>query len=261
MRLLSARLKLHAAPSFRVLAGLSAALLCCDPALTAEVKLLGAAATREAVSEMIPAFETMSGHSVVATWTGSANIRRKIAAGEICDLVIVGAPDLEMFVKDGKVVPGSRVDLIKSGVGVGVREGSTKPDIGSVDALKAAVLTAKSIAYSSGPSGTYLLKLFERMNIADEVGPRLKLVASGVRIGSVIASGEADIGFQQISELIHEPGVSYVGPLPPEVQNITVYSSGVCSAARQLDAARGLVTILTSSAARAGFARYGLEAP
>lgn len=235
-------------------------VLASAPASAAEIKVLAAGATREAVAELIVDFEKVSGHRVAVVWTGSANIRKQIAAGDVHDLVIVGAPDIDAFIKDGKVLSGSRVDLMKSGVGMAVRDGAAKPDISSSDALKATVLAATSIGYSTGPSGAYVLKLFERMGIADQLGPRLRQVPSGVRIGAVIASGEAEIGFQQISELIHEPGVTYVGPLPPEVQTVTVYSAGLHSAAAQPDAAKELVKVLTSPAAAIVIRKYGMEA-
>lgn len=240
--------------------GLVAMLLSCDRASAAEIKLLASGATKDAVAELVAGFEKTSGHTVAATWTGSANIRKQIAAGEVYDLVIVGGPDIDAFINDGKVVSGSRVDLMKSGVGAGIREGATKPDISSSDAFKKTVLAAKSIGYSTGPSGTYILSLLARLGIADQVGPKLKQVPSGVRIATLITSGEVEIGFQQISELIHEPGVSYVGPLPPEIQHITVYAAGIHSQAKQPEAAKELIKSLTSPAATSVIKKYGMDA-
>lgn len=240
--------------------GLGGMLLSSDPAGAAEIKVLASGATKDAVIELIPAFEKSSGHKVVPTWTGNANIKKQIGAGDSFDLVIVGSRSLDDFIADGKVAPGSRVDLMKSGVGVGVREGAAKPDIRSDDALKQTILAARSIGYSTGPSGTYVLGMFERMGIAEQIKPRLKQVPSGERIGTFINSGEAEIGFQQISELIHEPGVTYVGPLPPEDQNVTVFSAGISSQAKQAEAARELIKSLTSPAAASVFKRHGMEA-
>jgi molybdate transport system substrate-binding protein len=221
--------------------------------------VLASGATKDAYVEVVPQFEKASGHTVVTTWTGSANIRKRIAAGEIYDLVIVGAPVIDTFAQQGKVVAGSRVDLMKSGVGVGVRAGASRPDIGSSEALKKAVLKAKSIGYSTGPSGDYVMSLFERMGIADQVRPKLKQVPSGARIGTFITNGEAEIGFQQISELIDDPGVDYLGPLPSDLQNITVFSAGIHSGAKQPKAAKELVEFLTGPAAASAIRKHGME--
>jgi molybdate transport system substrate-binding protein len=237
----------------------AASITLCGVASAAEIKVLASGATKEAYVELIPEFEKISGHKVVTTWTGSANIKKQIAAGEVYDLVIVGGPVIDAFIQQGEVVPGSRVDLMKSGVGVGVRTGAPKPDISSSEALKKTVLAAKSIGYSTGPSGEYVVSLFERMGIADQVMPKLKQVPSGARIGTFIASGEAEIGFQQISELIHAPGVDYLGPLPPGMQKITVFSAGIHSGAKQPEAAKELIKILTSPAAASVIKKHGME--
>jgi len=235
------------------------ALLLPPLASAAEIRVLASGATKDAYVEVVPQFEKASGHTVVTTWTGSANIRKRIAAGEIYDLVIVGAPVIDTFAQQGKVVAGSRVDLMKSGVGVGVRAGASRPDIGSSEALKKAVLEAKSIGYSTGPSGDYVMSLFERMGIADQVRPKLKQVPSGARIGTFITNGEAEIGFQQISELIDDPGVDYLGPLPSDLQNITVFSAGIHSGAKQPKAAKELVEFLTGPDAASAIRKHGME--
>ena len=190
----------------------AASVFSLDTARAAEVTVLAVAATKEVIVELVPQFEKNSGHKVSITWTGSANIKKRIAAGEVYDLVIVDGPLIDAFSNEGKVANGSRTDLMKSGVGAAVRAGAAKFDIGSGEALKKTLLAAKSIGYSSGSSGTYMVSLVERMGIADQVKPKMKQVPSGVRIGTMIESGEVDIGFQQISELIHEKGVDYLGP-------------------------------------------------
>jgi len=221
--------------------------------------LLSASAAQEIISELIPQFEKSSGHRVVATWTGSANITKRIAAGEIYDVVIVGSPVIDEFIKEGKLVPGSRTDLLKSGIGVAVRAGAPKPEIGSSDALKKTLLAAKSVGYSSSPSGDHLVGLIERMGIADQIKPKLKQVPSGARIGTMIVNGEVEIGFQQISELIHAPGLDYLGPLPTDVQKITVYSAGIHGGAKQPEAANALVKALTAPAAVPVIKQHGME--
>lgn len=237
----------------------TAAILLPNLASAVDIKVLASGATKEAYVELVQEFEKSSGHLVVTTWTGSANIKKQIAAGEVYDLVIVGGPEIDAFIQQGKVVPGSRVDLMKSGIGVGVRAGAPKPDISSSEALKKTVLSAKSIGYSTGPSGDYMVSLFERMGIADQVKPKLKQVPSGARIGAFITSGEAEIGFQQISELIHAPGVDYLGPLPPDVQEITVFSSGIHSGAKQPEAAKELIKFLTAPPAASIIKNHGME--
>jgi molybdate transport system substrate-binding protein len=157
------------------------------------------------------------------------------------------------------VVPGSRVDLAKSGIGVGVKAGAPKPDISTTEALKKTMLAAKSIGYSTGPSGVYMIGLFQRMGIADEIKHKLKQTPTGVFVGSIIASGEAEIGFQQVSELSHFAGVDYVGPLPADIQQFTTLSSGIIVGAKEADAARALVKFITAPAAAAAFKKRGME--
>ena len=237
----------------------AASLLLSSMASAADIKVLAAGATEEIFAELVPQFEKSSGHKVVTTFTGTASIKKQISAGEVYDLVIVGGPEIDAFIQQGKIVPGSRTDLVKSGVGVAVRAGSPKPDISSSEALKMTLLAAKSVGISTGPSGVHMASLFERMGISDQIQPKLKQTTSGVRIGSIIASGEAEIGFQQISELIHSPGLDYIGPLPSEAQKITVYSAGIHSGAKQQEAAKALVKSLSAPAAAVVIKKYGME--
>jgi molybdate transport system substrate-binding protein len=144
-------------------------------------------------------------------------------------------------------------------VGVAVRKGAPKPDISSTEALKKTLLAAKSIGYSTGPSGNYIVSLFEKMGIGDQVKPKLKQTPTGVFVGSIIASGDVDIGFQQVSELMHFAGIDYLGPLPADVQYITIFSSGVHAGAKQEDAAKALVKFITAPAAAAVIKKHGLE--
>jgi len=242
-----------------LLAIAAASLLLSNPANTAEIKVLASGAIKEAYLELIPQFEKSSEHKVATTWAGTVDIKKRMAAGEVFDLVIVARPELDAFIQEGKVVRGSRADLVRSGVGVAVRAGAPKPDIGSGEALKKALLAAESIGYSTGPSGVYLASLFERMGIADQVKPKLKQTPPGVLVGSIIASGEAEIGFQQVSELIHVRGIDFLGPLPADVQKITVFSAGIHSGAKEAEAANALVKFLTAPAAASVFKRNGLE--
>lgn len=237
----------------------AASLVFADAVCAAEITVLAAGATKEAYLDLVPQFERSSGHKAVTTWTGTADIVKRLAAGEVYDLVIVGGPEIDTFIQQGKMVPGTRVDLMKSGVGVAVRAGAPKPDISSIDALRKTLLAAKTIGYSTGPSGVYIASLFERMGIADQVKAKLKQTPSGVAVGSIIASGEAEIGFQQVSEFIHFPGIDYIGPLPGDLQRITVYSAGIHKNAKQPEAAKDLVKFLTTPSAAPIVRKYGME--
>ena len=225
----------------------------------ADINVLASNALKEAYLELVPSFEKATEHKVATTWAGTNDIKKRMAAGETYDLVIMAGPALDELVKQGKIVPGSRVDLAKSGVGVAVRAGAPKPDISSGDALKRALLAAKSIAYSSGPSGVYMEGLFRRLGIADEIKPKLKQTQPGNPVGEVIARGEAEIGFQQVSELLPIAGIDYIGPLPPDIQHITVFSGGIHTGAKQPDAAKALVKFITAPAAVPVIKKKGME--
>jgi molybdate transport system substrate-binding protein len=226
-----------------------------------EIRVLSSIATREAYNELVPQFERASGNKVTTTWAGTTDIMKRMAAGEQHDLIIISSRELEELIKQGKVAAGSRVDLAKSGIGVAVRAGAPRPDIGSADALKRALLAAKTVGYTSGPSGVYMAGLIERMGIAAEIKPKFRSVPSGGTIGTIVATGECEIGFQQVSELVHIKGVDLVGPLPPEVQYVTIFSSGVQAGARNPDGARALVRHLTAPAAHAVVRAAGLQLP
>jgi molybdate transport system substrate-binding protein len=243
----------------RIVIAALAALLLPAAAHAAEIKVLATQAIEGAYRELALQFEKASGHKVTTTFTGTLDAQKRLAAGEAYDLVVMAGPALDDLIKSGKVVPGTRVDLATSGVGVAVRAGAPRPDIHSTDALKQTLLAARSIGYSSGPSGVYLTGLFSRLGIADQIKSKLKQTATGVFVGSIIASGEAEIGFQQVSELAHYPGIDYVGPLPADIQSITVFSSGVQTGAKSVDAAKAWITFLISPAAAAVFKSKSME--
>lgn len=243
----------------RLIAAAACGLLLAGSAQSAEITVLSTGALREIVTELLPQFEKSSGHKLAITWSGTAKIKQQIGDGDAYDLVIVGVPEIEAFIQAGKVRTGSRVDLVRSGVGVAVKAGALKPDISSAAAIKNALLTAKSVAYSTGPSGVYVQKLFEKLGIAEQMKAKSKQTVSGTRVGQYIARGEADIGFQQISELIHEQDIDYVGPLPPDLQNITVYSSGILAVAKGVEAAKAFQTFLAAPAAAPVIRKNGME--
>jgi len=225
----------------------------------ADINVVSTQATEEAYKELVAQFEKASGHKVTTFFSGTLNVQKKLADGEPYDLIIMAGPAIDEQIKLGKAVAGSRVDFAKSGVGVAVRKGAPKPDIGSVESFRKALLAAKSIGYSTGPSGVYMVGVFEKLGIADQVKGKLKQTPSGVFVGNLIAGGETEIGFQQISELVHFAGIDYVGPLPVELQRMTVFSAGIHSGARQAAAAKDLVGFISAPAAAPVIRKHGLE--
>jgi molybdate transport system substrate-binding protein len=209
--------------------------------------------------ELVSAFEKSSGHRVTTIWGGTEGITKRVGGGEVVDIVLIAAPNIDKLIAEGKLVAGSRADFAKSGVGIAVRSGLPKPDVSSGEAVKRAVLAAKSVAYSSGPSGVYVADMLKRMGIAEQVKDKVKQPASGMPVGELLARGEADLGFQQVSELLHVKGIDYLGPLPAEIQNITVYSAALHTAAPAPDAAKALLKILTAPAAGPIIKKVGME--
>jgi len=236
-----------------IITAATSALLFSGVASAAEIKVLSTQATEQTYRELVPQFEQASGHKVTTIFTGTLDANKRLAAGETYDLLIMSSASID------EVVPGSRIDLAKSGVAVAVRAGAPKPDISTTEALKKTLLAAKSIGYSTGPSGNYVIGMFQRMGIADEIKHKLKQTPTGVFVGSIIANGEAEIGFQQVSELSHFAGVDYVGPLPAEIQQFTIFSSGIIAGTKEADAAKALVNFITAPAAGAVFKRIGME--
>jgi len=246
----------------RITAAATSLLVCglmSASANAAEIKVLSTQATEEAYRELVPLFEKASEHKVTTVFTGTLDANKRLAAGETYDLLIMSSGSIDEHIKAGKVAAGSRVDLARSGVGVAVGKGVAKPDISSVEALKKSLLAAKSIGYSTGPSGVYIVTVFDKLGIADEIKGKLKQTPTGVFVGTIIANGEAELGFQQVSELSHFPGIDYVGPLPAEVQRFTMFSSGVIASAKEAEAAKSLVKFITAPAAADAYKKRGLE--
>ena len=230
----------------------------------AEVRVMTSGAFTAPYLEVIPQFERTTHHKIVTAYGASMgnapdSIPSRLERGEPVDVVILAAPALDDLIKQGKVVPGSRVDLVRSSIGVAVRAGAPKPDISSVEALKRTLLGAKSIAYSASASGVYLSQeLFPRLGIADQIKAKCHRIANEP-VGAVVARGDAEIGFQQISELLPVAGIDYVGPLPPDVQKVTVFSAGVAVGAKHPEAARALIKFLASPAVVPAITKSGLE--
>jgi molybdate transport system substrate-binding protein len=223
----------------------------------AEIKVIASNAVREPYRELVPVFEKASGHKVMIDWGGTVDIVKRVGGGEVADIVIIPAARIDDFVKQGRLV--SRIDVARSGVGAAVRAGAARPDISSAAALKAALLAAKSIVLSSGPSSLYLPTLFQKMGIADALKPKIIQIGPGLPVGEAVAHGEGEIGFTQMSELMSVKGVDYLGPLPAEVQLITVFSAGLHAAAPAPDAARALLKFLTAPEAAPVLRSHGIE--
>jgi len=221
-----------------------------------EIRVMLSAAFKEAYLELVPQFERASGHRVENLWVPSVQMMSRLKGGETVDLVILSAASLDELRKAGLV--SDRTDLARSGIGVAVKSGARKPDISSGEAVKRAVLAARGIAYSTGPSGIYLMGLFQRMGIAGTIKSKVKQV-QGEPAGGVVARGEAEIAFQQVSELLPVPGIDFVGQLPADIQQITVFSAGLHVKATQPDAARALVKFLKAPAAAPAIRNKGME--
>ena len=241
-----------------------AALLAALPAAGDEVVVMTSGAFTAPFEVAAPWFERRTGHDVVAVFgasTGGAadSIPVRLARGERADVVIASAQAVDALIAAGSVEAGSRTDLVLSRIGVAVRAGAPKPDISSVDALVRAVRDARSIAYSASVSGTYLAtELFPRLGLAPEIAAKGRRIESE-RVGGVVARGDAELGFQQISELVTIEGIDYVGPLPDEVQRVSTFSAGIAAGAKSLGAARELVEFLASIALGPVVERYGLD--
>ena len=225
----------------------------------AELKLIATNAVRSVLDELVPPFERQSGHKVSISYTATAQTLERIKGGETTDLVIATAAGIDELTALGKVVRGSRVDLASSMIGVAVRAGAPKPDIRTIDAFKRALLDAKAIAYTAaGLSGIYFSKLIERLGIANEIKAKARIKPGGL-IAEVVVAGEADLAVQMVSELLSVPGAELVGPLPEEINQVTIVSAGILTGARQSEAAKSLIRYLTTPSAARVIRGKGLE--
>lgn len=216
-------------------------------------------ATRQVLAELAGTYERLSGQPVVIESVGGVDAARRVQDGEAFDIVVLAADALDRLAAAGRVDPVSRVDLARSGIAIAVAAGQPHPAVGTEAALRDAILGARSIGYSTGPSGTHLTRLFERWGIAEIVAPRVVQAPTGVPVGALVARGDVALGFQQLSELIHLPGIDVVGALPPEIQTTTIFSAAVCTATSQREAVQTLLSFLTSREADGAKSRNGME--
>lgn len=215
-------------------------------------------ATRQLLAELAAAWEQRSGRAVAIESVGGVDAAKRVQAGEVFDLVVLASDAIERLLVSGHVAAGSRIDLVRSDVAVAVKAGAARPDIGSEDALRRALLGARSLACSTGPSGVALAQLFERWGIADELRSRIVQPPPGVPVGTLIARGEVELGFQQLSELIHVQGIELLGPLPDAVRITTIFSGGVCTVSTRPEAARAVLEFMASPDADEAKRRWGM---
>jgi len=216
-------------------------------------------ATRQVLAELARAYEARREARVVIESAGGVDVAKRVAAGEPFDVVFLASDAIDKLIASGHVIAGSRVDLMCSGVAAAVRQGAKRPDLSNQESLRCAVLAARSIGYSTGPSGVALSNLFARWGIADDIAPRIVIPPPGVSVGSLVARGEVELGFQQLSELIHVDGLEVLGPLPPAIQIVTTFSAGICTVSTQAAAVRALLAFICSDQAADAKRRQGME--
>jgi molybdate transport system substrate-binding protein len=239
------------------------ALLASTAATAAEILVLSGGAAQSPLKAALPAFEARTGHKVTIAFAPAGEIARRVGAGEAYDLLILPAENVDSYVKQGKAVPGSAAPLGKVGIGVAVREGAPSPDIATPEALRQALLAAKSVVYidpARGTSGKHFAGVLQQLGIADAVNAKAKL-GSGGYVVEPVGRGEIELGVHQITEILPVPGVKLVGPLPPALQKWTVYTAVAMPGAKSPDAARELVAFLTGADARALYEPKGFSAP
>ena len=223
------------------------------------IKVMTSLATKDFLAEFLVQYEASTGQTLAYENTGGVEIARRARADEVFDVVILASGVIDALLAEGKLIAGSKVEVVKSSATVAVPAGAPWPDIGTEEALKRAILAAPSVCYSTGPSGVYLEKLFAQWGIADAIKAKLVIAPPGVPVGSLLAAGRAALGFQQLSELIHIAGIEVVGPLPPPIGLITTFAAGISPTCTQVEATRKLLAAMATPAATAAKRKHGLE--
>ncbi len=227
--------------------------------MTTRIEGISSMATRQVLAELAEAYFQRSGAVVSFESVGGVDAAGRVQAGEPFDVVVLAADAIDKLVASGHVVADSKTDLVRSGVAVAVREGGARPDIGSEEALRSAVLSARTLGHSTGPSGVALLKLFGRWGIADAVRDRIVQAPPGVPVGKLVAEGKVELGFQQASEMMNVPGITVLGPMPPGCEIVSIFSAALCAASVQPEAVRALLAFMRSPTAADTIRRQGME--
>lgn len=213
---------------------------------SAAIRVISSMATRPILTGLFARFEKETGQKISLESVGGVTAAKRVEAGEAFDLVILASNAIDTLIASGKIEQGGKVDLVKSGVAIAVRKGARTFAVNNEEAVKQAVLQAGTVSYSTGPSGVYLSRLFERWGIAGQIKDRIVRPAPGIPVGSLVAKGEVELGFQQLSELMHVDGIVVLGPLPADIQTTTVFSAGITTTTKQRGAVKQLLTFLTS---------------
>jgi len=227
--------------------------------MTYTITCISSMATRQVLAELTATFEQAQGCTVAIESVGGVDAAKRVQAGEAFDVVVLAANSIDALMAGGYLLAGSKVDLVRSGVAIAVRAGARRPDVASEEALRRAVQAARSLSYSTGPSGVHLARLFERWGLAEEVQSRIVQAPPGVPVGTLVACGEVELGFQQLSELMHLDGIDVIGPLPPPTQILTTFSAGIGAKSTHPELARRLLGHLASPLAADAKRRHGME--
>ena len=240
--------------------GLAVVLAHAGMAGAADIKVLASNGVKAALEELAPAFERETGHKLTISFGVAAVLKRQIEGGEGFDLAILTSAGIDDLAKQGKVDGGTRASIARSGVGIGIRKGAPRPDIGTSEALKRTLLAAKSVAWAKeGASGVYFASVLKRMGIAEQMNPKAFLTAAGSDVGALLARGDVEYGALLINELMALPGVEVLGPLPPELQNYTAFLAGVGAGSKNAAAAGALSKFLTTPSSGVVFKAKGQE--
>ncbi len=236
--------------------------------MTQALRIISSMATKQLLADLVDAYQSTQRQTrpvselqeIVVESAGGVDAAKRVQAGEAFDIVALASNAIDQLIAAGKVVAGSRVDIVNSGVAVAVKAGATHPDISSEAAVKQAVLNAPTIGYSTGPSGVQLAKLFERWGISAQIQSRIITAPPGVPVGSLVGKGDVALGFQQLSELVNQPGIDVIGPLPSAIQITTTFCAGLAAISTQAEAVRALLAFFASPETADLKRRNGMEA-
>jgi molybdate transport system substrate-binding protein len=242
-----------------LIAGFIGAIVAAGAATAADIKVLGSPGTRAPYTLLLPGFEEASGHKVTTTWDTVVSVTKRVADGEVADVIMLPAAQIDELIKRGKLAAATRVNVATSGVGVAIRAGAPRIDASTPDGIRNALAAANKIAFSTGPSGVHIQRLIAAWGLTEQLKAKIVPPIPNVPIGEIVARGDADIGFQQVSELLPVKGIDYLGPLPAGIQETTVFSAAVHNAAGPADAAQALLKYLTAPEAAAIIRKTGME--